>query len=335
MNTFQGASEADFGRIAEQHRHELRVHCYRMLGSVQDAEDLVQETFLRAWQKLNTFEGRGTFRSWLYTIATNACLDAMDRRPARTLPVLHREAADPSEAPEPPTSESMWIEPIPDELVGDIDAGPEAYYTARESITFAFLAALQYLPPRQRAVLIFSDVLDWEASQVAEALGMTSSAVNSALHRARETLTKHYGSEGKHKTPKRIPDDEIVRLLDRYVKAWENADLEALVALLKEDAAFTMPPSPSWYLGTEAIRTFLAHKVLAGDARGRYRFVHTRANGHPAFGWYQRDERGERYQGFAVQVLTLDGGSIAEVMTFMKPELFAQFGLPLELKKIE
>ncbi len=331
LDTYRPANQTDFGKFAEQHRHELRVHCYRMLGSFQDAEDMVQETFLRAWQKLNMYEGRGSFRAWLYKIATNACLDALDRRPKRTLPAMHQEASDPTELPEAPVTEPIWLEPIPDDVIGEIDSGPEARCTARESITLAFLAALQLLPPRQRAILILRDVLDWQASQVAESLELTLSAVNSALHRARSTLAKNY-RENEYRSSRQAQSDAAMRaLLDRYVSAWENADLEGLVALLKEDAVFTMPPSPSWYRGKEAIRTFIANVALAGDARGRYRFVQTRANGQPAFGWYQRDDASGEFRGFAIQVLTFGADLISDVATFMIPDLLPRFGLTMEL----
>ncbi len=322
----------EFSALAEPHRHELQVHCYRMLGSLQDAEDLVQETLIRAWQRLNTFEGRAPFRAWLYKIATNVCLDALDRRPRRALPPARQRASDPANPPAPPITEPIWLEPIPDELIADTDTSPEARYAARESITLAFLAALQVLPPRQRAVLVLFDVLDWRANEVAQTLGLSVSAVNSALHRARTTLAKHYHARGIESIAANSSDARTRELLERYVRAWENADIDALIALLKEDATFPMPPSPSWYQGRAAIRAFIAANILAGDARGRYRLLPTRANGQPAFGWYQRDESSALFRGFAIQVLTFDGDLIADISTFMNPGLLGRFGLPLELK---
>jgi RNA polymerase sigma-70 factor (ECF subfamily) len=324
-------SKQEFEQLAESHRRELQVHCYRMLGSFQDAEDLVQETLLRAWQKLDTFEGRASFRAWLYKIATNVCLDALDRRPRRSLPPETHRASDPTAPIKPPITEPIWLEPFPDDLLADESSGPEARYGARESITLAFLTALQILPARQRAVLILRDVLDWHAEEVATHLELSVPAVNSVLHRARATMAKHYRARGSDALRADGGDPATRALLDQYVRAWENADIDALIALLKKDAAFPMPPSPSWYRGREAIRKFIAEKILAGDARGRFRLLPTRANGQPAFGWYQRDETGV-YRAFAIHVLRFDGKLIAAATTFPNPTLFPKFGLPLELK---
>ena len=326
------SSQAEFSQFAEPYRRELQVHCYRMLGSIQDAEDLVQETLLRAWQKLETFEGRASFRAWLYKIATNACLDALDRRPHRTLPPLRQAASDPQEPPVPPITEPIWLEPIPDELAAGIETSPEARYDARESITLAFLAALQVLPPRQRAILILRDVLDMPAEQAAQVLDLTVSAANSALHRARVTLARHYHARGLESI-KAVPTDSRMReLLDRYVHAWESADVDALISLLKEDVTFPMPPFPFWYQGKAAIRAFVLGVMFSGDARGRWRVLPTRANAHPAMAFYQREPGTGVYRAFAVQVLTFDGELVADITTFGYPGLFRHFGLPLELK---
>jgi RNA polymerase sigma-70 factor, ECF subfamily len=332
LDAARAGNQTEFSKLTEPHRRELQVHCYRMLGSLQDAEDVVQETLLRAWQKINTYEGRASFRAWLYKIATNACLDALDRRPRRTMPPSRNPASDPNAPITPPITEPIWLEPIPDELVAGLDEHPEARYDARESITLAFLAVLQVLPPRQRAVLILCDVLEWHADQVGSMLALTVAAVNSALHRARVTLAKHYRSHDLG-SMSATPSDENTRgLLERYMRAWENADIDALVAMLKEDATFPMPPSPSWYQGKSAIRDFIATKILAGDARGRFRFLPTCANGQPAFGWYQRDEISNTFRGFAIQVITFDGDLISDITTFMNPGLLMWFGLPSELR---
>lgn len=332
LEAAHAGSRADFARLAEPHRRALRVHCYRMLGSLQDAEDLVQETLLRAWQKLDTFEGRASFRAWLYRIATNACLDALARRPKRTLPSARQPASDPHAPPAPPIAEPIWLEPIPDDWWDDLEQTPEARYDARESITLAFLVALQVLPPRQRAVLILCDVLDWHAVETAKALGFSVSAVNSALHRARVTLAKHYREHDIERI-RAVPSDERTRaLLDRYVRAWENADLDALLDLMKEDASFPMPPFPSWYRGKAAIRTFIASTILAGEARDRFRLVRIHANGQPAFAWYRRDDTSGDYRAFAIQVLALDGDRLAEITTFANPGLFPFFEMPSERK---
>jgi RNA polymerase sigma-70 factor (ECF subfamily) len=268
-------------------------------------------------------------RAWLYKIATNACLDelAARKRPQRGLPTTVLPAADPARPPEPPLTEYAWLEPIPHEWLADLEPGPEAHYTARESISLAFIAALQALPPRQRAVLILSDVLDWRAREIAELLGLTVSAVNSALHRARATLIKRYHTEGTEAvTP--LEDERLNALLSRYVQAWEMADVAGLVALLKEDAAFTMPPSPSWYRGQADIRVCLLTNIFAGDAAGRWRLRPTHANGQPAFGFYRRDEAGGTYQAFGLQVLHWEGDRLREITTFLDPALLTRFGLP-------
>ena len=320
-----------FSALAEPYRPELRVHCYRMLGSLQDAEDLVQETLLRAWRRLDTYQGRAPFRAWLYKIATNACLDALDRRSRRSLPPARQPAADPNQAPAPPISEPIWLEPFPDEWLGGLLPGLEARYDTRESITLAFLAALQALPPRQRAVLILRDVLGWRASEAASILDLTVSAVNSALHRARATLARHYHGRSLEAMPSRPPDEATRVLLERYVRAWETADIDGLIALLTEDVTFPMPPSPAWYQGRVAVRAFISTAILDGDARGRWRLLPLHANASPAFAWYRRDDTRRDYAPFAIQVLALDGGLIADVTTFAMPSLFAYFEVPVEL----
>ena len=323
---------AGFAQLAEPYRRELQVHCYRMLGSLEDAQDLVQETLLRAWTKLDTYEGRASFRAWLYKIATNACLDALDRRPRRVLPPARQAASDPAAPTEPPLLEPIWLDPIPDVGLAEIEAGPEARYEVRESITLAFMAALQVLPPRQRAVLILRDVLDWHADEVARLLDLTVSAVNSALHRARTTMARYYHRRGIETVPAQPEDAATRALLERYVRAWETADMDALVALLKEDATLPMPPIPTWYQGREPIRIFLSGIVRQMYTSGAWRFVPLRANGQPAFAWYQRDEQG-RFRPFGIQVLTIEENQIADLYTFGmgNPRLLQLFGLPDEL----
>jgi RNA polymerase sigma-70 factor (ECF subfamily) len=329
----RAGDQAAFEALCEPHRKELIAHCYRMLGSLQDAEDMVQETWLRAWRRLETYEGRAPFRAWLYKIATNACLDALKRRASerqagRALPQALRAASDPGEPIQPPVLEPIWLEPFPDELLPDREAGPEARYHAYESITLAFMTALQELPGRQRSALILCDVLDWPANEAAELFETTIPAVNSLLHRARTRMDKKYSA--KHYEDLRLAqaDDETRTLLDRYVQAWEAGDIDGFVALLKDDATFPMPPLPLWYRGREDIRVFVAGTSLAGEARGRWRFLPTRANGLPAFGLYQRDERAGLYQPFAIQLLTIRDGSLADITTFGYPGLFRLFGLP-------
>src|SRR5829696_1845212 len=259
----QGDSQR-FSELAEPFRRELQVHCYRILGSLHEAEDMVQETMLRAWKRLESYEGRASFRSWLYKIATNACLDALDqRRSRRLLPPQCIPAADPHMQIAPPSPEFVWIEPIPDEWLEDISTpNPETRYTESESISLSFLTALQTLPPRQRAVLILRDVLDFSANETAEILELTVSSVNSALHRARVTLSKRYQGQEPEISTNSLNDERTQWLLDHFVQAWESADVDGLVALLKEDAAFAMPPSPSWYQGPAAIGIFAAATVF-------------------------------------------------------------------------
>src|SRR5512135_2033017 len=273
--------QQEFSGLTEPYRHELQVHCYRILGSFHDAEDLVQETLLRAWRRLDTYEGRASFRAWLYKIATNACLDALDRRPKRTLPIALHAATDPGDPILSPVTEPIWLEPFPDELFDPPDGGPEARYDAREGVTLAFLVALQVLPPRQRAVLILCDVLDWHAREAADLLELTVSAVNSLLHRARTTLAKRYRAGSRDAIRTTPPDSVIAILLHRYVRAWEMANVDELVSLLKEDARFLMPPMPSWYQGRVAIRAFISATILAGAAVDRWRLQPIHVNAQP------------------------------------------------------
>jgi RNA polymerase sigma-70 factor (ECF subfamily) len=296
-----------------------------MLGSVQDAEDMVQETFLRAWRHRETFEGRASIRAWLYRIATNVCLDALDKRPRRAVPVTRQAASAMGDSIPPAVREPVWLEPYPDDLLAVSDDNPEGRYSARESITLAFVAALHLLPPRQRAVLIMRDVLDWQASEVADLLDMTVPAVKSALHRARSTLA---AQAARTDLAGRPLDDATQQQLKDYVRAWETADVNTLLTLLKENAAFSMPPLPVWFQGREAIRWLVGATVFSGDASGRWRLLPTRANGQLAFGLYRRDNADSPHKGYGIQVLTFDGGQITDITTFINPALFPYFRLP-------
>jgi RNA polymerase sigma-70 factor (ECF subfamily) len=320
----RAGNQDEFSALVEPYRRELQLHCYRMLGSLEDAEDLVQETLLRAWRRLDTFEGRAALRTWLYKIATNACLDALDKKRRRGLPPDRIPAGDPRQPLEPPTHEFTWLEPYPDEWLPDASPSPEARYVQRESISLAFLSALQMLPPRQRAVLVLRDVLDWPAAEVAGALDLTVSAVNSALHRARVALAK---PDAAHATEgaRRLPSDADLRaLLTRYVQAWESADVTTLIGLLRDDATFTMPPSPSWYAGHAAIQMIMTTVVF----HDRWRLRAVGVNGQPGFARYKADADGV-YRAAAIQVLTVTAdGQIADLTTFMTPSLVERFGLP-------
>ena len=336
LRAAQTGDQEAFARLTEPHRRELLVHCYRMMGSLQDAEDMVQETLLRAWRGLDTFLRRVSFRAWLYKIATNACLNALGKRPQRTLPAAIYPAADPREPIASPVEEPVWLEPLPDDWLVDAAENPEARYTLRESVTLAFLVALHLLPPRQRAVLILRDVLDWRAKEVAGLLGMTISAVNSTLHRGRTAMAKHHRADGHQAVQPLLDDEKTRRLLNAYVQAWDAADIIRLIALLKDDVAWIMPPLPTWYRGREAIRAFISARVLSARARGvRSRHVPTRANGQPAMATYHRPKAGDAYQPFGLQVLTVDESTwqIAEITNFLKPELFSRFGLASELSE--
>lgn len=325
----RSGDQSAFAALTEPHRRELLSHCYRMLGSLEDAEDQVQETLLRAWRRLETYQGAGTLRAWLYKIASNACVDLLRRRPKRSLPLELRPPSDPAAPFEPPLTEPVWIEPFPDERLAPQEASPEARYEARESISFAFMIALQELPPRQRCALILGDVLDWQAAEVAGVLEVSVSAVNSLLHRARLTLKQRYHQKGEPKPP---PAPQQAQLLERYLAAWESADIDGIVSLLTEDAAFPMPPLPGWYRGRDAIRRFILATSLAGEAAGRWKLLPIRANDSPGFAFYVRDEAGGKYLPFALQVLRFEGEQFGNVTTFGAPNLFPAFGLPAEVE---
>jgi RNA polymerase sigma-70 factor (ECF subfamily) len=320
--------EAAFERLIAPHRAALQAHCYRMLGSAQDAEDALQEALLRAWRGLPRFEGRSSLRSWLYSIATNVCLRAIERRPKRVLPVDYGPPSDPHDALGPPLTDSVWLEPFPDEAVADGQASPEARYEQRESIELAFVAALQHLPDRQRAVLLLRDVLGFAPAEIAQALGATPAAVYSTLQRAHLAVEQRLPARSQQATLRSIGDKRLRALVERYVTAWEAGDVAAITAMLTADATFVMPPRPAWYRGREAIGAFLAALPLS---RPQWRIVPARANGQPAFGFYEADG-GARHTAHAIQLLTLDGAAqISAVTTFHQPDAFARFGLPPEI----
>lgn len=312
----------EFAGLVEPFRRQLQAHCYRLLGSSLEAEDLTQETLLRAWQRRGTYAGRAPLRAWLYKIATNLCLDALARRPRRTVPRTRGAASSPETPVPAEVHEPIWLEPMPDDVAAGEEANPEARYTLHESLTLAFITALHLLPPRQRAVLLLRDVLDWPAADVAEMLGLTVPAVKSLLHRARSALAIYYPAG----SPPHL-DDSRRDLLDRYLRAWEEADVAAFTTLLKSDAAFSMPPIPAWYQGRKNIRVLVSRTVFGGPARGRWRLLPCRANFQTAFGLYRRDEAGH-YRPYGIQVLAFAGRQIAEVITFRAPGLFRLFNLP-------
>jgi RNA polymerase sigma-70 factor (ECF subfamily) len=318
----QGDEQA-FARIVEPYRRELHAHCYRMLGSVFDADDALQDTTLRAWRALGRFEGRSSLRSWLYTIATNTCLTQIGRRPKRILPVDYGPPTDPHAGPGEPLVESVWIEPYPDAELGIEDglAGPDARYEQRESLELAFVVALQHLPATQRAVLILREVLGYSAKEVAETLDTTVASVNSALQRARASI--------EARTP------------DRYVRAWEETDVDTVVSMLAEDATFAMPPAATWFGPLPEIETFL--RGFAMVPRIRWKGIPTTANGQTAIGFYAWDEDAGAYLPFALNLLTFRDREIVDVTAFINrttdapdPESYHRWdGLPADARRLE
>ena len=322
--------ESEFAALAERHRGELQVHCYRMLGSLEDSEDLVQETFLRAWRARSSFsvDGRSSLRAWLYRIATNACLDVLRSRPRRLLPPQVAAAADPSVEPSPP-ADLPWLQPYPDRLLESIasqEDEPGAVIVARETIELAFLAAIQHLPPRQRAVFILRDVLGWSAKDTAPLLEASLASVNSALQRARATLQDQLPVQRTEWAPSSRPSEEERELLRRYIDAHERADVDTLAELLREDAFLTMPPHPSWYAGRDAIVT--ASRKGFDPAFGRLRSTVAGVNLQPAVAHYLRPPGESEYRPLALDVLRIEGGLVAEITSFVFPGLFPTFGLP-------
>jgi RNA polymerase sigma-70 factor, ECF subfamily len=331
LGAARAGDENAFARLVEPHRGVLHAHCYRMLGSVTDAEDALQETLLRAWRGLASFEGRSSLRSWLYAIATNACLRAIERRPKRVLPIDYGPAADPHVGLGEPLVESVWVEPYPNETLGLEDglAGPEARYEQRESVELAFIAALQHLPARQRAVLILRDVLGFSARETAEALETTPIGVDSALQRAHRAVDERLPQRSQQAVLGSLDDEGLREIVDRYVDAFERADVDAVVSMLAADGAMTMPPLPTWYRGREAVALFLSTDVLRDK---RWRLVPARANGQLAFGNYRWDEERATFEPRSISVLTLAREGIAEITTFIGPELTALFGLPDQIE---
>jgi RNA polymerase sigma-70 factor (ECF subfamily) len=320
--------ERAFEAVVEPHRRELLAHCYRMLGSATDAEDALQETLLRAWRALPAFEGRSSLRTWLYTIATNVGLRMIERRPKRVLPVDYGPASDPHDPMTERIAEPVWLEPFPDDLVAEgITASPESRYEQRESIELAFIAALQHLPGRQRAVLLLRDVLGFAPAEIAAALDTTPASVYSALQRAHAAVESRLPERSQQATLRAIPDERLRELVQRYAEAWERADVAAIVALLTEDATLSMPPRPGWYRGRAAIGAFIASGPLA--RAGRWRMVPVRANGQVAYAVYGAQDGGRVLTAHALVLLALDGDArIAGLTAFLEPVSFARFGLP-------
>jgi RNA polymerase sigma-70 factor (ECF subfamily) len=318
------ADEAAFAALFERHRREIHVHCYRMLGSLHDAEDLTQETFLRAWRNREGFEARSSFRTWLYRIATNACLDTLERRRAKPAEV----AGGYGEIP--------WLQPYPDHLleeIADTEAGPDSRVVAKETIELAFLAAIQHLPPTQRAVLILRDVLGWSAKDTASLLDTSVASANSALQRARETMQRRLPARRAEWAREAAPTEEERELLRRYIEAHERADVTGFAELLSQDVSFSMPPQPTWVAGRDEVMRFLtANGFGSPEVLGELRLVPVRANLQPGAANYVREPGDSSFRAMALDVLRFDHGRLAE-MTAFPPDVFPAFGLPLTLDR--
>jgi RNA polymerase sigma-70 factor, ECF subfamily len=317
LRAARDGDEDAYGRLLATYRGELHAHCYRMLGSVHDAEDALQETSLRAWRGLGRFEGRSSLRSWLYTIATNTCLNAIARRPKRVLPIDHGPATDPGDGLATPLSETVWIEPYPDEAIGVPDgyAAPDARYEQRESVELAFVAALQHLPATQRAVLILREVLGFSAREVAETLETTVASVNSTLQRARRTIDGKLPERSQQATLRSLGDRRVAEIVQGYMDAMQRGDVDRVVSMLAQDAAWSMPPLPTWFGGRDGIEGFLRFGPLSG--RWRWRHLPARVNGQAAVAVYQWDAAEATYVPFALDVMTLEGDRIKEITAFI------------------
>ncbi|HEY3764614.1 MAG TPA: sigma-70 family RNA polymerase sigma factor [Gaiellales bacterium] len=319
--------ERAFGELVDPHRRVLHAHCYRMLGSLEDADDALQDALLRAWRGLARFQGRSSLRTWLHRIATNCCLQLIERRPRRMLPPDIELSSPGHTEGGRPLSESVWIEPYPDDPPGpaDVALAPAARYEQRETLELAFVAALQHLSPRQRAVLLLREVLDFSALETADMLDTTVPAVNSALQRARRITRERVPEQSQQQTLAALGDDRARDLVDRYIDAIERGDVDAIITLLTHDAAWTMPPMQTWYRGHKDVVAFLVKSPFTV----RWRHLAARANGQLAVGCYIWDEEQGCYTAGVLDVLTLRGDRIAEVTGFIDAaRLFARFGLP-------
>ena len=322
----RAGDEAAFEQLVEPRRRELHAHCYRMLASVHDAEDALQETLLRAWRGLAAFEERSSLRSWFFRIATNVCLNMIERRPARLLPATYGPPDDPHRL-DPPFVDAPWLEPYPDADLADGFAAPAARYEQRESVELAFVAALQLLPARQRAALVMREVLGFSASEVADALDTSVASVNSSLQRARKAIADHVPERSQQATLRALGETRLRAIVAGYMDAMERADIPAVIAMLTEDATWSMPPIASWYRGLDDIAVFLREGALVPS----WRRAPAHANGQLAVGGYIWSPERGCYLANVIDVLTLRGDRIASVTAFISSEIFPSFGLPPEL----
>ena len=342
LEAARGGDEQAFADLVAAHRAELIAHCYRMLGSYHDAEDAVQDAMLRAWRALPAFEGRSSVRSWLHAIVTNTAIDIARRRARREL--VHSPAVAPGAGPGALIDEPTWLEPFPDQMLGEIEQSPEARYEVRESIELAFVVALQHLPPMQRAVLILREVAGFSAQELADQLGTSVPAVNSSLQRARAAVQGRLPARSQQATLRSLGDQRVRALAGRYADAIENGDTDSLMSMLSRDATWSMPPDSTWYAGRPAIADFMRNYVFTEN----WRHLATRANGQLAVGCYIFDPQRGSYAASVLDVLTLDGDKISAVVGFLTADLlrrsgqevkfgssdfFARFGLPEELPK--
>jgi len=317
-----------FDELVAQHRSALHAHCYRLLGSVSDADDALQEALLGAWQGLAGFEGRSSLRSWLYAIATHAALRLAAKRPQRVVPLDQFLPADPRDNVGPLRTEIPWLEPYPEprylaEYAG-FEATPEARYSANESIELAFVAALQHLPPNQRAVLLLRDVLGFTADETASTFETSVQSVNSALQRARKSLADKLPSVSQEQLQAAFGAQAFGELVARFVAAWQRADVDDIVSMLTEDVTFTMPPLAAWFNGREAVRTFFEEQVFAR----RWRFVPSRANGQPGLACYMWDDSSQSYPLSVINVFTFRGDRVSAIAAFLDPAWLGASGLP-------
>jgi RNA polymerase sigma-70 factor, ECF subfamily len=329
VNGTATTADTDLDTALERHRTELTGYCYRMLGSAFEAEDAVQDTMIRAWKGYDRFEGRSSLRSWLYRIATNVCLDMLTAGNRRARPMDLSDSTPLARAALAPRPDSTWLEPMPDAYVLPAAEDPAEAAVAKESVRLAFMAALQKLPPRQRAVLILREVLQFSAAEVARILDTTPAAVNSALQRARKAVDQRVPRTAQRAELDALGADGRRDLVDAFVTAWERADVAAILELLAEDVRFTIPPLPAWFRGREDIGRFFTERMFATP----WRLLPIRANGQLAFACYQGDPDGDRFRLGAVNVVSVRAGRIVEMAGFLEPGVHRRFGLPDELPK--
>jgi RNA polymerase sigma-70 factor, ECF subfamily len=328
LRAAQAGDEGAFERLISPYRGELHAHAYRMLGSLHDADDALQEAMLRAWRGIGRFEGRSSLRSWLYTITTNASLRLIEQRPQRVLPIEYGPPADPHEPTGKPLVESVWVEPFPDERLAaeETQTSPAARYEQRESVELAFTAALQHLPGLQRAALILTDVLGFSPGEVAETLDQSPASIYSALQRARKATEERLPGRSQRQTRQSLGDEEIKQIVDRFMEAWEAADVDRIRAVLTDDCALVMPPWAEWFDGRDTVLEFLPRGPWARDRR--WKLVPTSANGQPALATYNSLEPGPLYAEGIIVLSFSEDGRIREIASFRDPDLFPRFALP-------